>query len=81
MKLFAVTVLYIKTDGTDCSAVAMVGAPSALEAIDAAAEGVRALPHCREVQGGACEELADLGSNAREPQAPAATHPTHATVN
>jgi hypothetical protein len=76
MKLFAVTVMYIKTDGTDCTAMAMVGAPSAVEAIDAAAEGVRALPHCREVQGGMCEELADLAPNAR-----GATHPTHATVN
>jgi hypothetical protein len=76
MKLFAVTVLYTKTDGTDCSAVAMVGAETAIEAIDAAAEGVRALPHCREVEGGACEEVADLAPNAQ-----AATHPTHATVN
>lgn len=78
MKLFAVTVMYIKTNGEDCSAVAMVGAPTAIEAIDAATEGVLALPHCREVQGGACEELADL---TREPNARAATHATHGTVN
>jgi hypothetical protein len=80
MKLFAVTVLYTHTDGRTIEAVAIVGAPSAIEAIDAAAEGVRALPHCREVEGGACEELADLtraeGSNAQR-----ATHATHGTVN
>jgi hypothetical protein len=80
MKLFAVTVLYTHTDGRTIEAVAIVGAPSAIEAIDAAAEGVRALPHCREVEGGMCEEVADLepsaGSNAR-----GATHPTHGTVN
>jgi hypothetical protein len=76
MKLFAVTVLYTHTDGRTVEAVAMVGAPSAVEAIDTAAEGVRQLPHCREVQGGMCEELADLGPNAQ-----AATHPSHPTLN
>lgn len=64
MKLFAVTVMYIKTNGTDCSAVALVGAPSALEAIDAASEGVRALPHCAKVEGGTCEEVGDMAIEA-----------------
>jgi hypothetical protein len=68
--------MYIKTNGEDCTALAMVGAADAMEAIDTAAEGVKALPHCREVQGGMCEEVADLEPNAR-----GATHPTHGTVN
>lgn len=76
MKLFAVTVMYIKTNGEPCKALAVVGAAEAIEAIDTAAEGVRQLPHCREVQGGMCEELADLEPNAR-----ATTHPSHPTVN
>jgi hypothetical protein len=76
MKLFAVTVLYTHTDGRTIEAVAIVGAPSAIEAIDAAAEGVRALPHCREVEGGMCEELADLVPNAQR-----ATHAAHSTLN
>jgi hypothetical protein len=76
MKLFAVTVIYTHNDGRTVEAVAIVGAPDAMQAIDAAAEGVRALPHCREVQGGMCEEVADLKPNAR-----GATHPTHGTVN
>ena len=78
MKLFAVTVLYVKTDGTDCNAVAMVSAVDAWDAIDAAEAGVRALPHCREVKGSTCHELADLagGDNAQ-----ATTHATHTTLN
>jgi hypothetical protein len=54
----------------------MVGAADAIEAIDTAADGVKALPHCREVRGGMCEEVCDLEPNAR-----GATHPTHATLN
>jgi hypothetical protein len=72
--------MYIKTNGEDCTALAMVGAADAMEAIDTAAEGVKALPHCREVRGGMCEEVADLAPSAG-PNARAATHPTHGTVN
>jgi hypothetical protein len=81
MKLFAVTVLYVKTDGADCSAVALVGAPDAAEAILAAAEGVRALPHCREIVGGDCEELTAPNAQA-EPNARASAYRPHgATVH
>jgi hypothetical protein len=80
MKLFAVTVLYTHNDGRTVEAMAVVGAPNAIEAIDAATEGVKALPHCREVEGGMCEELADL-EPSEAPNARGATHPTHGTVN
>lgn len=71
MKLYVVTVLYTKTDGTDCSAVALAGAPDASEAILAAAESVLALPHCKRIIGGDCEELD--APNAQAPYRPAGT--------
>lgn len=81
MKLFAVTVLYVKTDGTDCAAVAMVGAADAIEAIEAAAESVWQLPHCKEVKGGACEELDAPDAPAKGSHAQATYRPAGATVH
>ena len=56
MTLYAVTVHYLKTDETECTAVALVGAPSAGEAIAMAAEAVSELPHCLALIGGECEQ-------------------------
>jgi hypothetical protein len=74
MPLYAVTVLYVKTDETDCSAVALIGAPNAGEAIALAAEAVLALPHCLALIGGECEEI---DPNARAvPNAPSEAQAT-----
>jgi hypothetical protein len=75
-KVFMITVLYRHNDGRNVEACAIIGAPDALEAIDAAAEAVKALPHCAEVLGGMCEEMGGEAPNAQR-----ATHATHATVN
>lgn len=81
MRLFMVTVIYTHKDGRDVEACALIGAPDAVEAIDAAATAVQGLPHCAKVLGGTFEEMGGDSSNAQEQNARAATHPTHHTVN
>lgn len=65
MPIFMVTVLYVHKDGRDVEACAVVGAPNAPLAIEAACEAVRAFPHCGRIEGGACEEMAADTPNAR----------------
>lgn len=66
MSIYVVTVLYIHKDGRDVEACAVIGAPNAPEAIEAACEAVRAFPHCARIEGGVCEPLdVETASNAR----------------
>ena len=73
MRLFAVTVLYLKTDDTETAAVALIGAPNACEAIAMAAEAVSELPEYLGLIGGDCEELdAQALAALNAPDAPVA---------
>lgn len=56
-KVYIVTVLYTNRDGDDADATALVGAPDATTAINAAFDAVAALPHCARVIGGMCEDM------------------------